>query len=469
MRKLKRSITFFLLFVIMVTGAEATCLYVNASTIETKEIESSELETEENLKENSWRYIDGELIPQSLYSTEHPNAWKKVNGYFLNNLGEIIPGAVKKGIDVSEHNGIIDWNKVKSDGIDYAIIRCGYGSNYTNQDDKQWLHNVTECERLGIPYGVYLYSYADTLEKAKSEANHTLRLLKGHSPSYPVYYDLEDNKVAVLSSSMKGQIAEIFCNTIASAGYEVGIYSSLNWWNEVLVDYRFKNASWSKWVAQWNSKCTYGEKYDAWQCASNGKVNGINGPVDLNFWMGAEKEKLQGLNYDSNAGAWYYYKDNQVDWNYTGLASNENGWWYIKNGKLDWNHTGLVQNESGWWYVKDGGIDWNHTGLVQNESGWWYVKKGRIDWNHTGLVQNESGWWYVKDGRIDWNHTGLVQNESGWWYVKNGGIDWNYMGLAKNENGLWYIRNGKIDWGYSGTVSFEGKEYIVTNGFVQEI
>ena len=92
----------------------------------------------------------------------------------MSSNGTPIPGATKKGIDVSVHNGKIDWQKVKNDGIDFAIIRCGYGQNMTSQDDAYWEYNVSECERLGIPYGVYLYSYANTLAKAKSEAQHVL-------------------------------------------------------------------------------------------------------------------------------------------------------------------------------------------------------------------------------------------------------------------------------------------------------
>ena len=88
-------------------------------------------------------------------------------------------------IDVSEHNGKIDWETVKN-YIDGAIIRCGYGMDETNQDDKQWKRNVAECERLGISFGVYLYSYATSKEKAKSEAQHVLRLINGHTLSYPV-------------------------------------------------------------------------------------------------------------------------------------------------------------------------------------------------------------------------------------------------------------------------------------------
>ena len=233
--------------------------------------------------ENSWRYSDGQPVSMPSTYTDDPNAWEKVDGQFVNSNGEVIPGAVMKGIDVSEHNGEIDWEKVKNDGIDFAIIRCGYGQDMESQDDDYWEANVEACEALGIPYGVYLYSYADTLEKAQSEAQHVLRLLEGHDPAYPVYYDLEDNITLELSDSMKTQVAATFCNIITDNGYEAGVYSSLYWWNDYLTDPVFNN--WSRWVAQWNPTCDYQGEYELWQCSSTGQVDGIEGNVDLNFLM----------------------------------------------------------------------------------------------------------------------------------------------------------------------------------------
>ena len=92
-------------------------------------------------------------------------------------------------IDVSQHQGVIDWNKVKGN-IDGAILRCGYGDDITSQDDTQYARNLSECERLGIPRGVYLYSYARTETQAKSELAHILRLIKGHTFQLPIYLQL---------------------------------------------------------------------------------------------------------------------------------------------------------------------------------------------------------------------------------------------------------------------------------------
>lgn len=181
---------------------------------------------------------------------------------------------IKKLIDVSEHQGQIEWEKVKHQ-IDGAILRCGYGMDQTNQDDEQFKRNADECTRLGIPFGVYLYSYADTEEKANSEAAHVLRLIDGYKLAYPVYLDLEE------AGTEKGAVkrAEIFAEIIEKAGYMCGIYANLNWWENHLKGLE----KYTKWIAQYNSTCDYtGANKDIWQYTSKGSIDGISGNVDMN-------------------------------------------------------------------------------------------------------------------------------------------------------------------------------------------
>lgn len=182
---------------------------------------------------------------------------------------------MKTLIDVSEHQGKIDWEKVKPH-IEGAILRCGYGSNIEKQDDEQFKRNADECTRLGIPFGVYIYSYADSVEKAKSEAEHALRLVKGYKLSYPIYLDLEE------PGTQNGAVerANIFGDIIEKAGYWCGVYANLNWWENYLVGLeRF-----TKWVAQYHTKCEYkGAHLDIWQYSSKGRITGISGNVDMNY------------------------------------------------------------------------------------------------------------------------------------------------------------------------------------------
>jgi GH25 family lysozyme M1 (1,4-beta-N-acetylmuramidase) len=187
-----------------------------------------------------------------------------------------------KGIDVSAHQGKIDWQKVKNAGIDYAILRCGYGSDIASQDDSQFARNMAECERVGMPFGVYLYSYANSVEKAKSEAQHVLRLIKGHKLQYPVYYDLEDAKTTgKCSKALILEMAKAFVDILESKGYWVGIYANTYWNNTYLTDSWYDTKA--RWVAQYASKCTYKGEYGMWQYSSKGKVNGIQGNVDMNY------------------------------------------------------------------------------------------------------------------------------------------------------------------------------------------
>lgn len=192
---------------------------------------------------------------------------------------------VMQGVDVSHWQNKIDWEKAK-DYIDFAILSMGYGQDIKSQDDAQFKRNASECEKYGIPYGVYIYSYATTVEKAKGEADHVLRVIKDCNLSFPVYYDLEDKSQSKLSSEELGQIAKAFCDKIQAAGYEVGIYANTDWWTNKLTDEVFDNPTWSRWVAQYNSKCTYKGKYTMWQYTDSGSVSGMNGKIDMNYWYG---------------------------------------------------------------------------------------------------------------------------------------------------------------------------------------
>lgn len=201
----------------------------------------------------------------------------------------------KKGIDVSEFQGKIDWEKVKNDGIEFAILRCGYGMDFSNQDDVEYERNANECERLGIPYGVYLMSYANTVEKARSEAKHVLRLIEGRKISLGVWHDIEDNGTSgAINKETLTNIINTFCNTIKNAGYKVGIYANLNWLENKIE--RIIRDNYDIWVAQYYSKCEYEGKYIMWQHTSSGKVNGISTNVDMNILY----EDLPVINNNDN-------------------------------------------------------------------------------------------------------------------------------------------------------------------------
>jgi len=252
---------------------------------------------------NSWRYKDGKPINDQyavmpVYVASHPEA-------------------TFTGIDVSKHQGQIDWAKVKQAGIDFAIIRCGYGEDKSEYDDIWWDYNASECERLGIPYGVYLYSYAESITDALSEAEHVLRLIEGRNLSLPVFYDMEDHK---LMGHDLAAMANVFCDRISEMGHPVGVYASLSWWDYHLINPCFDN--WYKWVAQWNEGCEYTGDYTIWQYSSTGAVSGIANNVDMNYLIGypydhkvwTEKLDTPTLNIDSAVSGHPLISWNDVQW-----------------------------------------------------------------------------------------------------------------------------------------------------------
>lgn len=182
-----------------------------------------------------------------------------------------------QGIDVSEWQGKIDWEAVKSQ-ISFAIIRCGYGLDKPSQDDTYFHRNVQECTRLKIPFGVYLYSHATTTEQAQSEIDHTLRLIKPYKLEYPVFYDVESSGQGALPKDTLVDVVDYYCKGITAAGYYVSIYSSLYWFNTILNSSKLD--PYDKWLAQWNDRPTYDKPFGMWQYTSSAKITGISGNVD---------------------------------------------------------------------------------------------------------------------------------------------------------------------------------------------
>ena len=232
-------------------------------------------QAEKNGLENSFRYTDGKL--------------KSTTERMTRSLTRVVKpsNATAQGIDVSYHQGTIDWEKVKNSGqVDFAIIRCGIGMDQTNQDDTQWENNTSECERLGIPYGTFLYSYADTVEKARSEAQHVVRLVQGKNLTYPIYYDMEDNSVMnKIDSKTAGEIAQTFLNTLEANGYKnVAVYSSKSLFETKLTADIFNR--YPRWVAHYNDTCGYQGSYHMWQYTNKGQIDGITGNVDLDYKIG---------------------------------------------------------------------------------------------------------------------------------------------------------------------------------------
>lgn len=184
---------------------------------------------------------------------------------------------MRRGIDVSSYQGRIDWTRVKPH-IDFAIIRCGWGNNNPSQDDIYFKRNAEACKELNIPFGTYLFSYATTLDEARSEVEHTLRLIRDKKLEYPIFLDVESRRQMALPKQDLVDIVKFYCEQIEAAGYYVGIYASLNTFRGILNSRELDR--FDKWVAEWNRELTYEGEAGMWQYTSYEEMPGIRDRVD---------------------------------------------------------------------------------------------------------------------------------------------------------------------------------------------
>ena len=209
-----------------------------------------------------------------------------INHYFTSN-GVCLGTNNIKVIDVSVHQGKINWDLVANSNMIYGVIlRVGY----YNTMDTSFLYNLNELKRLNIPYGIYLYSYTTTVSGAKKEADFVSRTIKDYNvePTIGIFYDLEDWKAKSASSdaitkNMYDKIVNTFIDSVKKTvgdKYKIGVYSG-RWYAMNRLGALAK--SYVSWVAEYNKTCKYDGNYFMWQYTSKGKVPGINGNVDISY------------------------------------------------------------------------------------------------------------------------------------------------------------------------------------------
>lgn len=191
------------------------------------------------------------------------------------------------GIDVSKWNKDIDWKKVKADGIEFAIIRCGYRGSSTGAlvEDKFFKRNIEGATEAGLKVGVYFFTQATNEVEAVEEASMVLTLIRSYRLAYPLYIDTEgaggNGRADGLDKETRTKVVKAFCETIENSGFNAGIYASKNWFEHNL---EMKELSgYQNWLAQYSSKPSYEGDYSMWQYTSAGSVDGINGRVDLDL------------------------------------------------------------------------------------------------------------------------------------------------------------------------------------------
>lgn len=178
----------------------------------------------------------------------------------------------KNGIDVSKWNGAIDFQEIKNDGVEFVMIREGYGKESPSQVDKRFEENYKNAKAVGIPVGVYHYSYADSVEDARKEAEFCLKNIAGKQLEYPVCFDIEDKEQLKLSRRQRTDICKAFCEEIEKAGYYAMIYCNLNWYKNYLYSEELKK--YDLWLAEWYEEAPSAE-CGIWQKSDQGQINGI--------------------------------------------------------------------------------------------------------------------------------------------------------------------------------------------------
>ena len=371
----------------------------------------------------------GDAYPRSIVLTEYQTDF--TNGQFISNMNYWKNPC--KSTDLFEFTGEIGDNATGASVGGFEVTDSAYlvAANSINQED-------TSDDRSR-------HDYRNVCIVGKSKRDgHTfvnwLTNLEGDlSATTPYLVKINDNKYLVMWSYQKRSVGAIDYTYIDADGSQISPVYTMN---GMLSD----------------CEPVYINDTVVWYTSdSDGNVTFYG--VDSN---GNALGSLNGLIYDGDN--WVYYRNDNPDYGYTGLAANEYGWWYVSNGTIDFDYTGLAANEYGWWYVSNGTIDFSYTGMAANDYGWWYVSNGAIDFNYTGMAVNDYGWWYMTNGALDWNYTGMAANDYGWWYMTNGALDWNYTGMALNDYGWWYMTNGALDWNYTGMALNDYGWWYMTNG-----
>ena len=424
---------------------------------------------------NSWRFFHGELVlSDSGASTDNldtfeeaaadsadgvmacsveanGNGWPVYNWFDQFNRGYCSGVGAYKGIDVSEWQGEINWAQVKTAGVDFAILRCGRTSledEKPKRVDNYWYRNVEGCLSSGMPFGAYYYSQATSPAEASEEADWAIYALqsagvKGSDLAFPVYFDIEDK---IMKGTDCAAIAQVFFDKLTAAGYPVGTYASLSWWNERLTSPAFD--MYPKWVAAYNTwvgltyapMWNFSEGNGIWQFSDYGVIPGVGGRVDLNYTY------IEPVNSDhwikSESKWWYRYVDGSYPAN---CWAQIDGQWYHFDAS-GWMQTGWLWVNGAWYYLGPSGA--MQTGWL-NDGAWYYLDPEAGGAMATGVKA-------VQGAAYFFDASGAMA--AGW--CADGGA-WRYAAPSGALVSGWNVVNGSWYW-------FDGETYAMREGWLND-
>lgn len=408
-------------------------------------------------------------------SNEYGAHWGTYNNTkaFFDYQNNLFVQQAKGVIDVSEWQGDIDWAKAKADGVEGVIIRLGYG--WGNNADKKAQRNISECKRLGIPFGIYWYSYADTPSIAKEEGADVVAKLKqfgvnASDLAYPVYYDLEKwtwkGHQPPTDPNVYNDIVNNWYSALQSAGYKnLSVYSYTSYLQGPLkhADIYAKTT----WVAQYGARMgfdSFPTDSRGWQYTSSGKVDGISGNVDMNafgnkefvngghwvtkngqkYWRDSDGSLARSKEiYDPESNAWYWIdSDGTMAHDKDVYLRSNGGKWvrYDSNGHM-------IKGEDfryGVWYNFDFTTGAMSKGMtyLSNGNKWVYydMVTGKMAHGEAYLnFDKEHSGWYLFDNITGARCTGdiFIRANGGKWVRYDQKTGKMVKGLQK-QNGLWY-------------------------------
>ena len=408
-------------------------------------------------------------------SNEYGAHWGTYNNTkaFFDYQNNLFVQQAKGVIDVSEWQGDIDWAKAKADGVEGVIIRLGYGEG--NNADKKAQRNISECKRLGIPFGIYWYSYADTPSIAKEEGADVVAKLKqfgvnASDLAYPVYYDLEkwtwEGHQPPTDPNVYNDIVNNWYSALQSAGYKnLSVYSYTSYLQGPLkhADIYAKTT----WVAQYGARMgfdSFQTNSRGWQYTSSGKVDGISGNVDMNafgnkefvngghwvtkngqkYWRDSDGSLARSKEiYDPESNAWYWIdSDGTMAHDKDVYLRSNGGKWvrYDSNGHM-------IKGEDfryGVWYNFDFTTGAMSKGMtyLSNGNKWVYydMVTGKMAHGEAYLnFDKEHSGWYLFDNITGARCTGdiFIRANGGKWVRYDQKTGKMVKGLQK-QNGLWY-------------------------------
>lgn len=424
---------------------------------------------------NSWRFFHGELVlSDSGASTDNlgtfeeaaadsadgvmacsvetnGNGWPVYNWFDQFNRGYCSGVGAYKGVDVSEWQGEINWAQVKTAGVDFAILRCGRTSledEKPKRVDNYWYRNVEGCLSSGMSFGAFYYSQATSPAEASEEADWAIYALqsagvKGSDLAFPVYFDMEDSKMV---GKNYAAIAQAFFDKLTAAGYPVGTYANLSWWNTRLTSPVFDK--YSKWVAAYNASIgltyapmsNFSEGNGVWQFSDYGSIPGISERVDLNYTYMAPVNSDHWIKSESKW--WYRYVDGSYPAN---CWAQIDGQWYHFDAS-GWMQTGWLWVNGAWYYLGPSGA--MQTGWL-NDGAWYYLDPEAGGAMATGVKA-------VQGAAYFFDASGAMA--AGW--CADGGA-WRYAAPSGALVSGWNVVNGSWYW-------FDGETYAMREGWLND-